>query len=1034
MENDKKHINRFTKGWATDLTPEIQPQEVAVDIWNMQISMRQGKVYAAHPVKGTLEVAVCSPGYQKIGLVKNLNDITVYSCGGNGKSGIGILEYDDITDTFSYRPIYYTPDLNFHVDKVIQGIFWRDNEKRQYNHFWDDRNPPRVINTADSLFSDYIPSGSLVLGQQYMVIQGTITHNATNYGPLETATVFTATGVNIYTGAGLVINYFPYELIDSVPKIAVGTIKFVQWLSGGSLSGNSKKYYYQLEDDSGVRSPWMGETTPVHVTKGEIIAMGVGGTVSYQDYQGVGGATGTANNPDVNTLKGIKIRISNIDLNFTKIRVAVAESVAYNVFSNPKIFHIGAITASVMDIDHMGGEGYEEILVDDILTQNQGIIRNRAGVLATNYFIIGNYTTRHVFNWKANDFATLRPVMREVLSDVADPAFAAGPSHPDETNAVIKLIGHGNEPANQMYQNHYYRVKGTVGVDAVDYDDGGGVVTYQVGDIIYCTGTVGYLDTWAVNAGAPTVVPVLRILKYGTAYDYIEIIDDFHDGKGMTVDAHLKSYWRFETYRFGVELEDIWGNPYPIFFLGDLQMPEQNGIADNVHFSSVPVPETANLVKTTSRHLHYMKHLGVHVDIDFNSLVDAIVEYNPELAGMTYQQLPLYFKKFRIVRAPLDKQIKYQGMVYPTTRWRHQGFTRIGSTPADASRETVGQVISYNGFDFYSSPAAEREKNFYEFFSPDHLMRFNDEAISFNDTDIIKLIEYMDVVARNDYSSEPWPSFVFGTRHTMQSHHYSKFTSYATALGGMTPKGSFTYVDKRWTQSIANGEYNDPGNSPAIGTSQFRYFNGGYLSTFDINPLGFPIPNRFISVGSHKILLYTQADESGADPNFANGLGYLNDYTFMKPIVNIIRQKANLYGGTTEESLRFILLTPFATTLRASISRPESVSSRIASFGSSIAIWKISFFFFSPPEKPSLTDRLVSFESISTSSFFSLISLRKSEADKGSSPRCLRCSLTAVFMKLTMLTPGISIGYWKPRKRPSLALSSGSISSRSLPK
>ena len=39
------------------------------------------------------------------------------------------------------------------------------------------------------------------------------------------------------------------------------------------------------------------------------------------------------------------------------------------------------------------------------------------------------------------------------------------------------------------------------------------------------------------------------------------------------------------------------------------------------------------------------------------------------------------------------------------------------------------------------------------------------------------------------------------------------------------------------------------------------------------------------------------------------------------------------------------------------MSRPESVSSRIASFGSSTAIWKISLRFFSPPEKPSLTAR-----------------------------------------------------------------------------
>ena len=39
------------------------------------------------------------------------------------------------------------------------------------------------------------------------------------------------------------------------------------------------------------------------------------------------------------------------------------------------------------------------------------------------------------------------------------------------------------------------------------------------------------------------------------------------------------------------------------------------------------------------------------------------------------------------------------------------------------------------------------------------------------------------------------------------------------------------------------------------------------------------------------------------------------------------------------------------------MSSPESVSSMMASFGSSTAIWKISFRFFSPPENPSLTGR-----------------------------------------------------------------------------
>src|SRR6266581_4425384 len=90
------------------------------------------------------------------------------------------------------------------------------------------------------------------------------------------------------------------------------------------------------------------------------------------------------------------------------------------------------------------------------------------------------------------------------------------------------------------------------------------------------------------------------------------------------------------------------------------------------------------------------------------------------------------------------------------------------------------------------------------------------------------------------------------------------------------------------------------------------------------------------------------------------------------------------------------LLTPLATVRSASMSRPESVSSRMASLGSSTAIWKISLRFFSPPEKPSLTERPVKLWSMATSFIFSLASARKSIASSSSSPRRLRSALSAV--------------------------------------
>ena len=132
-------------------------------------------------------------------------------------------------------------------------------------------------------------------------------------------------------------------------------------------------------------------------------------------------------------------------------------------------------------------------------------------------------------------------------------------------------------------------------------------------------------------------------------------------------------------------------------------------------------------------------------------------------------------------------------------------------------------------------------------------------------------------------------------------------------------------------------------------------------------------------------------------------------------------------------SSRLRLFTPAATIFIASTSRPLSVSSRIASTGSSMAIWKTSFLFFSPPENPTFTSLFAKSLFICTSCIFSFMSLRNSLPVRGWSPLASRCAFTAAFMKLALDTPGISTGYWKLRKMPSRLLSSGDIARRPLP-
>ena len=105
-------------------------------------------------------------------------------------------------------------------------------------------------------------------------------------------------------------------------------------------------------------------------------------------------------------------------------------------------------------------------------------------------------------------------------------------------------------------------------------------------------------------------------------------------------------------------------------------------------------------------------------------------------------------------------------------------------------------------------------------------------------------------------------------------------------------------------------------------------------------------------------------------------------------------------------------LTPSETIFSASMSRPESVSSRIAIFGSSSSSWTISWRFFSPPEKPSLTERVAKAGSIFSASIAVLTSLTQVRSF-GASPSM---AVLAVRRKLDTETPGTSTGYCMARK------------------
>src|SRR2546427_882912 len=123
---------------------------------------------------------------------------------------------------------------------------------------------------------------------------------------------------------------------------------------------------------------------------------------------------------------------------------------------------------------------------------------------------------------------------------------------------------------------------------------------------------------------------------------------------------------------------------------------------------------------------------------------------------------------------------------------------------------------------------------------------------------------------------------------------------------------------------------------------------------------------------------------------------------------------------------------PSATTLSASMSSPESVSSRIAKRGWNMCICRISRRFFSPPENPSFTERVMNESSIPRSFIFSARSFRNCGMGMSffltspvpSALGAARRALIAVRRKFATETPGMAEGYWNARKMPARARAS----------
>lgn len=920
-----QYRNTPEKGIITEHNPYAQPQGSVKDMLNFRIIHLSGNRYMIKTVAGTIVSFSINPGYRIIACWDCGEYAVLLSTNGtpgpaNGE--IGILEFNN--PNYEYTPLYNHVDLGFSLSAYAQVRVYKNNNKDHQSYWWNNQNPPKTLNLKNpSLYVTFQPADNLIDGESYMVTQGTVEYPAGSnilYGPSEASTVFTiaAPDVNYVTNAGVprVIKYDPkVEMLDIIPMIeSLADVDLVEKLSSGDLKAGMWFYFVQYEYNNEVRTAWGTATTGIHLTAKMPI---VEDWHSFLEYQGIGGQTNIPNDSDETTSSGIRIRISNIDTKYTRIRVAAVRAMDWRIVSQPVLIaeeNISGQTSIV--IDHTSNRGIFTIADIEILAYVHGILANRTGDLAKRYLFLGNLKERLPYNWNPSEDVTLTPIGKSVLHDTVSAhvtgLVARHPNYntgPHSGSAYLPLFGHklltGFVYAQVWYQVTGGDIEAPAGTAHVD----GAVFMYDG------SGPDKHKAAVTVTSGTPVVQPVIIINMYGTEKKIIPF-NDWYDFKGMAINHYLRSRFRTETYRIGIMPIDLWGIPYGVEFLGDITMP---AFFDNISNTTDPDNPVVGPAKPMTNFLaspeimNFVQTLGIKIDdINFNSLIQSINAIN----GTTYtiSDLDKIFKGFKIVVAPRDEQIVAQGIVYPMFYYHNDGdkFRVVPASaeslfssfdPSNTPMDGYLKIMRTSPFDINGHIQYYKVRNNYEFLSPEFLMNFNNDHPDIREGDYIEIMGYL-----ADGSKE---LDNHGTVHTEKFHLYTKYYVITNSAANMVPIGTTTDIDVAKSKNVAELE------SPIIDVS-------GTDVLFENRGLIWDWINGHLrtGIGGKKYLLVTKADEL-TDPDWINGISYhgsgnifqtpdgehLKDGV-LKCIINIKRDKSTLYGGSSQSALESTVYMP----------------------------------------------------------------------------------------------------------------------------
>lgn len=674
-------LNVFNKGLNSDFSLILQPDGTYRYMRNCQLISQDGNNYsikdclgntriftinppynATYPNIGALPMVICFISFpNKLIVLQTNNQLT----GGYLEIGeLNFLPYGEgiqpehVAGNYNdgYIPLYHSKDLNCTMLHRAEGFGYVENELIQRIYWTDNYNEPRVFNVSDPIFKNYFASGSLVNGDQYMVLEGVVEHpvgSGTFYGPgLTSGNVFTASTATYTATSGTaptpkIIKYFPYQLLNFNPDRALGTIKFNQYGTGSVYCGN-KMYFYRLLSNSGVNTSWSYGSAPIHVGT-QNIATATDNcitTVPYQNF--VGGGTSTVL---LSSGLSVFVDISNVDTTFDQLELACAEFDQSS--TTPRqitiVNRVDIAGNTSLTVEHTGSTNLGTLSLADITLFPASILKCKTISTNKNYILIGNTTERQELDISLSGVTA--DVLYYPMNVHRDLSGTDSCSISGMIYSGVSPTPGANPAAFSVYPFSRWLVTlGNLTTDTVVYNG----TNYITGQVI--TGVTGVGNSTITFTGAAQVRPCVTLNKYSTFAGSVRVENAielkatsdsinscFWDYKSAAVHHHAQGYWGGETYRFGALFYDKKGNPFYVRHLIDYTFPDslQAGIIRNDEIGN-----SGEDIYSINPKL--IKFSGISIP---PSVID-------EISG------------FSIVRAPRDGKVITQGLV---TQCSHTG-------------------------------------------------------------------------------------------------------------------------------------------------------------------------------------------------------------------------------------------------------------------------------------------------------------------------------------------------------------------------